>query len=52
MVEQLEKQDPTAEILALINRWKELVKPNDYRMTNGVWKNIRHQDFTNGKSNE
>ena len=37
-IEQLKRQDPTAETFALTNRWKELVKPNDYRMTNRVWK--------------
>ena len=37
-IEQLEKDDPTAETLALTNRWKELVKPKNYKMTNGVWK--------------
>ena len=43
--EQLERQDPTAEILPLTNRWKELVNLNDYRLTNGVWKKHTSQRF-------
>ena len=40
-IEQLEGQDSTAEPLALSNRWKELVKPNDYMMTKGCrWSKI------------
>ena len=45
-VEQLKQIDPSAETLALTNRWKQLVKPNDHKMTNGVWKKYAHQDFT------
>ena len=44
-IEQLEKEDPTAETLALTNRWKELVKPNDYKMTNEAWKKYTPGDF-------
>ena len=32
-IEQLEREDPSAETLALTNIWKELVKPNDDKMT-------------------
>ena len=44
-IEQFEKQDPTAQTLALTNRWKERVKPNDYRMTIGVWKKYNPPRF-------
>ena len=44
-IEHLEKEDPTAETLALTNRWKKLVKPNDYKMTNGVWKKYKPPRF-------
>ena len=42
---QLEKEDPTAETLALTNRWKKLAKPNDYKMKNGVWKKFNPPKF-------
>ena len=45
-IEQLEKEDPTGETLASTNRWKELVKPNNYKMTHGVWKKYNPHDFT------
>ena len=37
-IEQIEREDPSEETLTLINRWKELVKPGEYRTSNGVWK--------------
>ena len=46
------EKDNTAETLALTNEWKELVKPNDYKMTNGVWKKYNPRDFTEWKLNE
>ena len=45
MVEQLEKQDPSAETLALTNGWKKLVKQNDYKLTNGDWKKYNPSKF-------
>ena len=44
-IEQLEKENPTAETLALTNRWKEVVKPNDYKMMNVVWKKYNPPRF-------
>ena len=44
-LKQIERQDPRAETLALTNRWKQVVKPNDYRMTKGVWKKYNPQRF-------
>ena len=35
-VEQLELDDSFEETLTLINRWKDLAKPADYRVTNGT----------------
>ena len=35
-IEQIEKEDPSAETLALTNRRKNLVNSNDCKMTNGV----------------
>ena len=37
-LEQVERPDPRAETLVLTSRWKKLVKPNNYRMTEGVSK--------------
>ena len=37
-IEQLEREDPSTETLALTNRWEELVKPKYYKLTNGIWK--------------
>ena len=36
--EQTEKEDPSEKTLNLTNRWKELVKPKEYRTSNGVRK--------------
>ena len=44
-IEQLEKEEPTAETLVLTNRWKELVKANGYKMTSGVWKKYNTARF-------
>ena len=37
-IEQIEKEDRSEETLNLTKRWKELVKPGEYRTSNGVWK--------------
>ena len=37
-VEQLERDDPSEDTWALTNRWKELIKPRDYRLTNETWR--------------
>ena len=37
-IEQTEKEDHSEETLNLTKRWKELVKPGEYRTSNGVWK--------------
>ena len=37
-IEQVEKEDHSEETLNLTKRWKELVKPGEYRTSNGVWK--------------
>ena len=39
-IEQIEKEDHSEETLKLTKRWKELVKPGEYRTSNGVWKKI------------
>ena len=36
-IEQIEKKDHSKEILNLTKRWRELVKPGEYRTSNGVW---------------
>ena len=36
-IEQIEK-DHSEETLNLTKRWKELVKPGEYRTSNGAWK--------------
>ena len=38
IVEAIEKEDPSEEILKLTTRWKEITKPGDYRYTQGQWK--------------
>ena len=37
-IEQIEADDPSEETLQLVNRWKELVKPGEYRTSKGSWK--------------
>ena len=37
-IEQSEREDPSEETLVLTNRWKELVKPGEFRTFEGVWK--------------
>ena len=44
-IEQIEKEDHSEETLNLTKRWKELVKPGEYRTSNGAWKKynpLRH----------
>ena len=48
-IEQIEKEDLSEETLNLTKRWKELVKPGEYRTSNGVRKNITRQDTTEQK---
>ena len=43
-IEQIEADDPSEETLQLVNRWKELVKPEEYRTSKRSWKNIILQD--------
>ena len=38
-IEQIEADDPSEETLQLVNRWKELVKPGEYRTSKENWKN-------------
>ena len=50
-IEQIEKEDPSEERLNLTKRWKELVKPGEYRTSNGVWKkNNRPRYHSRNKS--
>ena len=42
---ELEREDPSTETSALIKRWKDLVKPNYYKMTNGIWKKYKQPSF-------
>ena len=37
-IERIEKEDHSEETLNLTKRWRELVKPGEYRTSNGVWK--------------
>ena len=37
-IEQIEKEDHSEETLNLTKRWKESVKPGEYRTSNGAWK--------------
>ena len=37
-IEQIEKEDHSEETLNLTKRWRELVKPGEYRTSNGAWK--------------
>ena len=37
-IEQIEADDPSEETQQLVNRWKELVKPGEYRTSKGNWK--------------
>ena len=37
-IEQIGKEEASEETLDLTNRWKEIIKPGEYRTSNGVWK--------------
>ena len=37
-IEQIEADDPSEETQQLVNHWKELVKPGEYRTSKGNWK--------------
>ena len=37
-IEQIEADDPSEETQQLVNRWKELVQPGEYRTSKGNWK--------------
>ena len=44
-IEQIEADDASEKTLQLVNRWKELVKPVEYRTSKGSWKKydpLRH----------
>ena len=40
-VEELEKLDQSEETVELIKRWREIVKPGEYRVSGGIWKRYR-----------
>ena len=37
-LEQIKKEDTSEETLNMTTRWKELVKPGEYRTSNGAWR--------------
>ena len=37
-INEIEPSNPTAETIELLNRWREIVKPGIYRLTEGKWK--------------
>ena len=37
-IKQIEADDPSEETIQLVNRWKGLVKPGEYRTSKGIWK--------------
>ena len=41
-IDSFEKDDPSADTLRLTTRWKEIVKPGDFRFTQGQWKKYAH----------
>ena len=41
-VENIEREDPSEETLALTKRWREITKLGDYRYTHGQWKRYNH----------
>ena len=38
IIESIEKDDPSEDNIRLTTRWKEIVKPGDYRFTQGQWR--------------
>ena len=38
LIEQMERDEPSEETQILINRWKRLAKPGEYRTSKSVWK--------------
>ena len=45
MIDNIEASNPSAETTELINRWREIVKPEIYRTTGGRWKRYREPNF-------
>ena len=41
-VENIEREDPSEETLALTKRWREITKLGDYRYTHEQWKRYNH----------
>ena len=38
LIEELERSDTSEETQELIHRWREIVKPGEYRLSGGRWK--------------
>ena len=49
LIEQIEKEDHSEKTLNLTKRRRELVKPGEYRTSNGDGKNITRQDIAEQK---
>ena len=43
-IDNLERNDPSAETRNLIARWRDIVKPGVHRISGGRWKNTTNRD--------
>ena len=44
MMENIEREDPSQKTLALLNRWRKITKPGDYRYTQDIGKDTTAQE--------
>ena len=44
-IDQLEQNDTSEETVELIKRWREIVKPGEYRISGNRWKKYHPQDM-------
>ena len=51
VIENIEASNPFAEVIELIARWTEIVKPGIYRMTGGRWKRYNEPKFLRNERN-
>ena len=51
-IDNLEKIDNSQETIDLIERWRNLVKPGIYRLSNGEWKKYHEPKFLRGERRE
>ena len=48
-IDNLERIDSSQETINLIERWRNIVKPGIYRLSNGKWKKYHEPKFLRGE---